>query len=756
MAIRLSGMVSGLDTDSVVKALMSAQTYKKTKIESSKQKLEWKQELWADMNTKIYDFYKSSLNKMKMQSTFKTKSASSSDSSKVTATADSNAAEGTYRIKVKSVASAQYVTSGKLGTDKDDNKITANTKLMDLKNGTQFTDTQIQFSAKNGKKTTVLNVDQDTTISDFLTAAQSVGLNATYDTTQNRFFISSASSGENQNFSVQAIKLGAAEVEALKGWRDAIGYEHLSMADKEAVNNIFNGLQLGTKKYEDVETKLEDYLDKARKTRMTSYFEEQIRSQIDIKYGVTRDAEGNVETIAADDGSGGTGVGKQAVIDAYKAEVLKANPGMSDDDALAEAVSRYNNPENAEKNKKVISDLIEKELNDEMKSDYVQGAINTAAATVGVSADIAIKEKEEDISPKWTIRAFGDSGDKDFALLTDTPEQLHINLDGIASSYKDDMVIDETYMADPAHASDALKSLGMQNVTGKENLKEDAAGNDVGMVVVKASNAEITFNGATLSSSNSTLSVNGLTLNILDATKDSELTITVGKDTSAVYDVVKDFISEYNTILKTMNTSYDAKKAKGYDVLTKEMKEQMSDDEVEKWETLVKSSLLRRDDTLGGLITSFRVDMMGTYTASNGKQYSLASLGIMTSKDYTEKGLLHIMGDEDDPLYADSKNKLQKMLDTDPDLAMEIMNGLAGRLYDDLTKKMRSTTYSSTMTFYNDKKMKKEVDQYKKDITTWEKKLADMEDRYYKQFSAMEKAMSNLQSQQNTLSGFFG
>ncbi|MBR1743278.1 MAG: flagellar cap protein, partial [Lachnospiraceae bacterium] len=56
MAIRLSGMVSGLDTDSVVQALMSAQKYKKTKIEASKQKLEWKQELWSDMNTKIYDF----------------------------------------------------------------------------------------------------------------------------------------------------------------------------------------------------------------------------------------------------------------------------------------------------------------------------------------------------------------------------------------------------------------------------------------------------------------------------------------------------------------------------------------------------------------------------------------------------------------------------------------------------------------------------------------------------------------------------
>ena len=37
----------------------------------------------------------------------------------------------------------------------------------------------------------------------------------------------------------------------------------------------------------------------------------------------------------------------------------------------------------------------------------------------------------------------------------------------------------------------------------------------------------------------------------------------------------------------------------------------------------------------------------------DGKKYSLATFDIMTSKDYTEKGLLHIYGDKDDPTYSD-------------------------------------------------------------------------------------------------------
>ena len=100
--IRMTGLNSGLDTDSIVQALMSAQRMKKTKVTSKKTKLEWKKDIWSEMNTKLYDFYKGSLNKIKSQSAYKTKAATSSDTSKVTATATSQAAEGTYKIKVNS------------------------------------------------------------------------------------------------------------------------------------------------------------------------------------------------------------------------------------------------------------------------------------------------------------------------------------------------------------------------------------------------------------------------------------------------------------------------------------------------------------------------------------------------------------------------------------------------------------------------------------------------------------------------------
>lgn len=258
--------------------------------------------------------------------------------------------------------------------------------------------------------------------------------------------------------------------------------------------------------------------------------------------------------------------------------------------------------------------------------------------------------------------ANGISGASD-AFLTSSATQRTAAVETAARNYN-------STMSGITAANGQLSYLGLGEVTGD---KVDEVNGD-GMVVTKAGDATITLNGATLTSSTSSITVNGLTLNLLDATDGEEITVSVTKDNSAVYDTIKDFISEYNSILKEMNTKYNAESARGYDVLTSEQKEAMSEEEVENWNDKIKSSLLRRDNTLSSLISSFRNNMMSSYTASDGKRYSLASLGIMTSTDYKEGGLLHIKGDEDDTVYGDSKNTLESMINDNPDLVMEILD----------------------------------------------------------------------------------
>ena len=52
--------------------------------------------------------------------------------------------------------------------------------------------------------------------------------------------------------------------------------------------------------------------------------------------------------------------------------------------------------------------------------------------------------------------------------------------------------------------------------------------------------------------------------------------------------------------------------------------------------------------------------------------------------------------------------------------------------------------------------MTKQLSNYKKEIKNWETKLKNYEDKYYKQFTAMEKALAMLNSQQSALGGLFG
>ena len=64
----------------------------------------------------MYSFYKDYAGKLRFQSNYQTKKATSSDSTKVTVSANSSATKGTYRVNVKSLAAAQYVTSAKISS----------------------------------------------------------------------------------------------------------------------------------------------------------------------------------------------------------------------------------------------------------------------------------------------------------------------------------------------------------------------------------------------------------------------------------------------------------------------------------------------------------------------------------------------------------------------------------------------------------------------------------------------------------------
>lgn len=201
--IRMSGMVSGLDTESIVKALTSSYQTKVDDYKKAQTKLSWKQDAWKEVNTKINDFY-NSLDNYRYQSSWNLQKATASDATKATVTANGTAFNGTQTLKITSLASAASLTSGKLdkvGTGDDKSKVTASTKLSDIA-GADAVGKTIRITV--GDKNTDLEIDADTTVQSLVNKLKDAGLNASFDEDQQRFYISSKKSGTAQSFSITA------------------------------------------------------------------------------------------------------------------------------------------------------------------------------------------------------------------------------------------------------------------------------------------------------------------------------------------------------------------------------------------------------------------------------------------------------------------------------------------------------------------------------------------------------------------------
>ena len=104
MAIRLSGMISGMDTDAMIEELVSAYSKKKDNIYREQKSLSYKQDAWKAMNTKIYSLFSGTLSNLRFSASYNKKSTNVSNTSKATVTAANTAADGTQELRIDTVS----------------------------------------------------------------------------------------------------------------------------------------------------------------------------------------------------------------------------------------------------------------------------------------------------------------------------------------------------------------------------------------------------------------------------------------------------------------------------------------------------------------------------------------------------------------------------------------------------------------------------------------------------------------------------
>lgn len=799
MPIRISGMNSGLDTEALVSELVSAYQKKTDKYVKAQTKVSWKQEAWKTMSAKTYSFRKS-LDSLRFSSAYNLKTTSVSNSSKASITASNKAVNGTQTLKITSLAKSGYLTGGRL--DKNGSKATESSTLADL-----------GFSGSgsvslNGKEITLSG---KTTIKEALAEFKDAGVDANFDETNQRIFISAKESGASNDFTLSATNQnGATALKKLglyveSGTANAT-YEKLDekygsileLKDQEAqaeLSALLENYNKNTEKVKDADDalahleKAQEYI-KAKNTvasadaGLTSLLDDKTRL-INAESGITytyHTDETTGEKYYTDDTEP---VGEGEKTRYYLTEETTTTSQEKKDERGETVVDADDNP--------VMEDVTtttrylkakdsEVRIDVQTADEYLQGAGGMDADSISDyrAAQTKIKNIQAEADAEDAASIEGEfTDDRSLKSLIEKVDDKSLSEDDIND--KKSVIVSEKntaqaaldadhlladYAKKYAAADDKTKELLVEQLQSEIAYASSMVDPDTkpdytsDAVRIDGEDATIVLNNATFTSNTNSFSINGLTINAMAITDPGEtLTITTSTDNQGIYDKIKDFLSEYNSLINSMTSSYNAENTNAYEPLTSDEKDSMSETEIEKWEEKGKSGILRRDTTLSTLMSAMTSVMSKSYTI-DGKTYALSSFGIKTlgimNAGKNEHNAFHIDGDADDESTSSNEDKLMAAIATDPDGVAKFFQKLSSDLYDKLGENMTSTSLRSYGTFYNDKEMAKEYSDYTKTISKWEDRVADIEDSYYKKFAAMESALAKLQSQTSQLSGLLG
>lgn len=641
MTMRMTGMMSGMDTESIIQELVAAKRTKVDDVKKKQTKLEWKQDAWKELNTKLKNLQSKYLNNMRFSTAYMKKTTKVSNSSAVSVITGENAVNGVQSLQVEQLARTAYLTGAEMKSAKG--SLTALSKLSDLTGGESIAGSgQIKIQA--GSKEVSMTITADTTISDVMNQLKDAGLNANFDEKQQRLFISAKESGEANDFSI--VGLDANGQAALSALGISTGLDAAAKAEYQKWASYVGATDADTAA--SMQTLYQAELDKSVEGYLTSYKE--LTSSIE---SLQKDLEA-------------------AMDEESKASIQKI----------------------IEQRKEQLAE-IKKNINVTTTTDEEGNTTYTAVAT-----DALI----EKIRQPYVDRA----------------------------NYAKKVVEDKVNIS----ASD-----GSSKIDGQDAI--------------------ISLNKAKFTNSTNVFEINGLTLTALSETKAGEdVTITTQDDTDGIYDMIKNFLKEYNSIINEMDKLYNADSASKLEPLTDDEKDALSDKEVEKYEKKIKDALLRRDSNLSSIRTAFTTTMSSGVTVDGKKMYlsdfGIDTLGYFNAAD-NEKNAYHIDGDPDDENTSGNADKLKALISSDPDTVVSFFSSLSRELYSSMDKLSSAVEgYRSYGSFYDDKKMKSDYADYTTKIAELEEKVNDYEDKWYSKFSKMETALAKMQSNSSAISSLLG
>lgn len=792
--LRLGGITSGFDTEAMVTQLLSSYQTRIDKQSQKITKLSWQQSAYQDITKKITEFKNTYFDVLKRDtylmspSTFNKFKAdvtatSNADASGLTVSTTSNSSSGSYKIKLNQAAKASTaqgnsITSGnfKLDLDKALSSASGEVKTNDDGSKTWTMNFALDVQVGGIRKTISFSADAllgaDGNVAD-KDAAKSSIIDSLNQKLQESFGYSGKTSGatgatdaNGKEWFLQ-VKLGSdGKAEFQVG-----GNASVSVAENKGNFGLAQPKEKVAISTGSVVTGVNALQVEIGGKNVSVAF-----NGVSSTYYDSKGQTGN-EAILAEY--------KELKTAAYRKSYNLADNEIVSDEQLEKFT--YSNEQAAkDKNAASIKEALKGVAGYTFNFD---GTYVTAADSNGNSVDFSMTSVEggtlglTKASASNKINSGSTLSDLGFKPEADGTYKLNINGTEISLDKKSTI----SSMMSAVNKSAAGVTMTYSSLTnsftleskefggaGKVEVGDTSLGRSLGLVddngTVGASegqNAIFEINGQEVYLNDNTYTLDGNTFTFNDnMTIGETYTVNIAKDSTTVKDALKKFVESYNKLIDDVYGYIGKSPAKDddgntYEPLTNAEKDEMSEDEITKWEEKAKQGVLYNDSTVSTVMSQMRSALYTSVTLDDGYKFGIYNLGIKTSSEWSEHGKLQIDENAFDKAFENNEDAIIKLF-TDSDTGMmkklnSVIDGAVkssgaantrGTLVRKAGKADSSVTTDSTIY---------------KEMVKMQDRLKELQDRYdtkeeywWKVFTNMETAMADLNSQTSYISSYLG
>ena len=792
--LRLGGITSGFDTEAMVTQLLSSYQTRIDKQSQKITKLSWQQSAYQDITKKITEFKNTYFDVLKRDtylmspSTFNKFKAdvtatSNADASGLTVSTTSNSSSGSYKIKLNQAAKASTaqgnsITSGnfKLDLDKALSSASGEVKTNDDGSKTWTMNFALDVQVGGIRKTISFSADAllgaDGNVAD-KDAAKSSIIDSLNQKLQESFGYSGKTSGatgatdaNGKEWFLQ-VKLGSdGKAEFQVG-----GNASVSVAENKGNFGLAQPKEKVAISTGSVVTGVNALQVEIGGKNVSVAF-----NGVSSTYYDSKGQTGN-EAILAEY--------KELKTAAYRKSYNLADNEIVSDEQLEKFT--YSNEQAAkDKNAASIKEALKGVAGYTFNFD---GTYVTAADSNGNSVDFSMTSVEggtlglTKASASNKINSGSTLSDLGFKPEADGTYKLNINGTEISLDKKSTI----SSMMSAVNKSAAGVTMTYSSLTnsftleskefggaGKVEVGDTSLGRSLGLVddngTVGASegqNAIFEINGQEVYLNDNTYTLDGNTFTFNDnMTIGETYTVNIAKDSTTVKDALKKFVESYNKLIDDVYGYIGKSPAKDddgntYEPLINAEKDEMSEDEITKWEEKAKQGVLYNDSTVSTVMSQMRSALYTSVTLDDGSKFGIYNLGIKTSSEWSEHGKLQIDENAFDKAFENNEDAIIKLF-TDSDTGMmkklnSVIDGAVkssgaantrGTLVRKAGKADSSVTTDSTIY---------------KEMVKMQDRLKELQDRYdtkeeywWKVFTNMETAMADLNSQTSYISSYLG